>query len=67
MNDKLKIPAIGEYVRHVGKLIRIEDEIPQPQPISKDYIFEEIDARIEVKLGDTVLKTIGAYSDFYGL
>jgi hypothetical protein len=36
MENELKIPQVGEYVRNVGKLVKIEDVIPVPSPSSKD-------------------------------
>jgi hypothetical protein len=65
MPDILKIPTIGDFVRNGGKLIRIETAEPTPPP--KDYIFEEITARCEMRFNDKVLKELGEISDYYGL
>ncbi len=64
----LKMPAIGEFVRHTGKLVAIETIPPPPQPPpEQDYIFEEITARCELRLGKEVIKHLETLNDFYGL
>ena len=64
---ELKKPKIGEFVRHIGKLVSIEKAIPPPLPKpSTDYIFEEVEARCELKLNDEVLKHLVTLNDFYG-
>jgi hypothetical protein len=67
MENEFKIPQVGEYVRNVGKLIKIEDVTPMPPPIEKDYIFEYIEARCELIFRDEVIQELGTYNDFYGL
>jgi hypothetical protein len=67
MNDKLKIPTIGEYVRNIGTLVKIETvQPPIPAPY-KEYIFEDIEAKCELRLGEEVLNEIETLCDFYGL
>ena len=64
---ELKIPEIGQYVRHIGTLVGIE-EIP-PKPViepTKEYIFEQIDARCEMRHHGETLKVIQTLNDFYG-
>ena len=64
---ELKIPKVGEFVRHIGKLVSIEEIPPPPPPkLSKDYIFEEIEAQCELRLNGEVIKHIATLSDFYG-
>jgi hypothetical protein len=63
----LKLPRVGEYVRHSGKLVAIEDVTPPQPPKEIDYIFEEITAKIEVLYNNDVLKSYGEFNDFYGL
>jgi len=68
MNNDPKIPTIGEYVKHVGTFIRVEDEEPPPPPIlKKDYIFEEITAHCILMVGNELIKDLGTYNDYYGL
>jgi len=62
-----KIPQIGEYLRNIGKLVAIEEVVPPPPKIETDYIFEEVEARCELKLNGEVLKHISTLNDFYGL
>ncbi len=67
MDKKLKLPKIGEHVRNVGKLVAVESiQPPAPKPY-KLYIFEEREARCELRLGSEVLKHIETLNDFYGL
>jgi hypothetical protein len=67
MEKILKIPAIGEFVRHAGKLIKVEVILPPPPKPYTEYVFEEISARVELRLGDEVIDKIGTLNDFYGL
>jgi hypothetical protein len=62
----MKHPEINEFLRGAGTLIAIEDAKPTPPP-PKDYIFERVEARIEVRLGAEVLKSRGTFWDFDGL
>ena len=63
-----RLPIVGEFVRHHGTLIAIEEVPPKPQPPPKiDYIFEEIEARCEMRHKGEVIKEIQTLWDFYGL
>jgi hypothetical protein len=62
----LKVPQVGEYVRHNGKLVAIEDVTPPQPPKEIDYIFEEIEAKVEVLYGDEIYNHLETISDFYG-
>lgn len=63
-----RLPIVGEFVRHHGTLIAIEEVPPLPQPPPQtDYIFEEIEARCEMRLSGEVIKEIQTLNDFYGL
>ena len=66
-NSKQFLPEIGEYVRGQGTLVAIQDIVPPPPPVDKDYIFEEITARVELRLGVEVLNEICTLWDAYGL
>lgn len=62
-----RLPVIGEYVRHHGTLIAIE-EVPKPPqpPPEREYIFSEISAHWEVRLNSNKLKDGNSLNDFYG-
>lgn len=65
--EETRLPSIGEFIRGRGTLVAIQEKEPPPVPLpTKDYIFEEITAQYEVRLGDEVLKTSSMYNDFYG-
>lgn len=67
MSEKqLKIPEVGEFLRGVGVLVKIEDGEPVPPP-PKDYIFEDITARCEMRLNGEVIQEIETLNDHYGL
>lgn len=71
MEEKLekekRLPNIGEYVRGLGTLVSIVDrDPPPPPPPTKDYIFEEISARCEVRLNGKKLKELNTFNDYYG-
>ena len=66
MANEPRIPEVGEYVRGAGKLIAVVDSRPVPPP-PKDYIFQSICARFEVRRRGKVLDTGSTYNDFYGL
>jgi hypothetical protein len=62
MSNELKIPQVGEYLRDVGKLIKVEEIVPtQPQ---KDYIFEDIEYKCDLYLDDELLKSLTTYGNF---
>ena len=62
-----RLPKVGEYVRNHGRLIAIEIIPPPPQPLpEKDYIFEETEARCEIRFNDEVINIIQLLNDFYG-
>jgi hypothetical protein len=67
MTDKTdeRLPEIGEYVRRTGRLLRIEDPRPEPPP-KKDWIFEYVNARKEVRLNGKALNKLGTLNDYYG-
>ena len=67
ITEELKIPEVGEYVRNMGRLIKIEDIVPPPPPIDKDYIFEDIEAKCELIYKGTFIKSLGIFNDFYGI
>ena len=62
-----RIPDVKDFVRGIGKLVRVETVPPPPQPPPEiHYIFEEINARTELRLGDEVVKEVQTLNDFYG-
>lgn len=61
-----KVPEVGEYLRGTGKLIAVEEVPPKPEEVVKDFIFEEITAHCELRIGAEVIKEIVNYWDFYG-
>jgi len=63
----LKIPAIGEYERNVGRLIKIDKIQPPPPECYYEYIFEDITAKGELRLNGETLDTLCHISDFYGI
>ena len=69
-NVNPRIPNVGEFVRTVGRLIDVKEVTPPPPPpppSEKQYVFEQICARGEVRLNGEVLKNFGTYTDYYGL
>jgi hypothetical protein len=65
-NPKPRLPEIGEYVRGQGTLVAVQEIVPQLLPVDKYYIFEEISARVELRLGAEVIKHVVTLWDFYG-
>jgi len=59
-----RIPNVGEKVRMLGTLIRVET--PKPIQPPDEYIFEDVNARVELRLRDSVIKEFGTYNDFHG-
>jgi hypothetical protein len=59
-----RLPTAGEYVRMVGRLVDVVDSAPSPPP-PKDWIFECVAARVELRRHDRVLETFGTFNDFY--
>jgi hypothetical protein len=64
---KQRLPEIGEYVRGDGTLVAVQEIVPPPPPVNWDYIFEEITARVELRLGTEVLNKVCTLWDAYGL
>jgi len=64
MTDKPRIPNIEERVRLLGTLLRIDT--PKPIQPPDEYVFEDVDARVEIRMGDRVLKECGTFCDWYG-
>ena len=62
-----RIPEEGEFVRGQGTLVGIEIIPPEPVPPQTDYIFEQIEARCELRLHGEVIQDIQTLNDFYGL
>ncbi len=63
----MKIPKKGEFVRHHGTLIQVENFKPPPTKIEKIFIFEEQEARCELRMNGEQLKILQTLNDFYGL
>jgi len=63
---KRRLPEIGEYVRGQGTLVAVQDIVLPPPPVDKDYIFEEITAKVELLLGSEVLNEVCTLWDAYG-
>ena len=59
-----RLPAVGEYVRMVGRLVAVVDSEPQPPP-PKNWVFEGVDARVELRRRGRVLETCCTFNDFY--
>ena len=60
-NDNPRIPKIGEYVRSIGTLVAIEDVTPPPPPKQLDYIFEDVDAVVELWICGAHQSEIGSF------
>lgn len=61
-----RLPEMGEYVRGQGTLVAVEEIVPPPPQVDRDYIFEEITAEVELRLGSEVLNHICSLWDAYG-
>jgi hypothetical protein len=58
--------TVGQYVKRVGKLVRIEKITPKPLPYTLDFIFEERLARVELRRNGKVIRDERTYGDYYG-
>ena len=63
-----RAPVVGDYVRNLGRVLRVEEIPPPPQPPPKTvYVVEQVLAQIEIHSASGVLiDKRSAYSDFYG-
>jgi len=61
---KPRMPEIGENVRLVGRLIRVET--PPPIQPEDEYIFEGTSAAVKVLLNGREITDGGSFNDFYG-
>ena len=68
MTEKPRLPVVGEFVRSVGRLVGIQTIDPPPQPPpQKDYIFEDVSARCEMRLNGERINLINTLNDFFGV
>jgi hypothetical protein len=67
MDKEPRIPKVGEFVRSIGTLVKIDKVQPPPPKLIDEYIFEQIEARIEVRFNGEKLKDLSTFSDFYGV
>jgi hypothetical protein len=63
-SNPVRVPEIGEYVRHYGTLVEVQDVTPKE--IVLDYIFEERAARLEGRINGKVVKEYGTFNNHYG-
>ena len=59
-----RMPKIGEKIRMLGELVRIDEPAPVQPPA--EYIFKVVGADLELWLNGAVLKRLISYNDFYG-
>jgi hypothetical protein len=60
----VKMPLVGDFMRGIGVLKAVE--IIPVEPL-KDYIFEDTEARCELRFGDEIIKRLETFSDWYGI
>ena len=63
----METPKIDDYVRCHGVLIAVHEFTPPPPPPVKVFVFEEQEARCELRLNGNLLKELQTLDDFYGL
>lgn len=64
--EKPRIPEVGEYVRGCGKLVEIKDVTPPVKEVT-GYIFESLQATVQLWLNGRHVEDFGTFNDFYGL
>lgn len=62
----MEIPKQGDFVRRQGLLIRTEEYTPPRPPTEIDFIFEEQEARTELRLNTLTVSEIQTLNDYYG-
>jgi len=62
-----RLPDEGEYVRGVGTVVSLETYRPEPPPPECVYVFEQIEARKELRHNGEVIQCLETLWDFYGL
>ncbi len=63
----LRYPEVGQFIKHIGKLIKVEIINPPPPPSYEEFIFEEITAKIEVNRFGKIIDKVASFTDWYGL
>jgi len=67
ITNEPRTPEVGDYVRSIGRLLRVEDVTPTPPPPVKVYVFEDVTARVEILSASGVLiDERSTYTEFYG-
>ena len=64
--DTPRLPEVGEYVRMKGRLVEVQDVTPKPPPKEVDYIFEDTNARVELRINGKRITEYGTFNNFYG-
>ena len=63
-NNPPRMPKIGEKIRMLGELVRIDEPAPVQPPT--EYIFKVVGADLELWLNGIPIKSLTSYNDFYG-
>ena len=59
----VRMPKVGDVVMQHGTLVAIEDVTPKPPPPQTDYIFETMNARVEVRRRGKALDTLNTWTE----
>ena len=66
MNEKPRLPSVGEYVRNYGELIEVQEVTPPPPAKCYDYIFKSLSWRVDALANGKKLRTFVEHNDFFG-
>ena len=68
MSEAPRLPNIGEYVRNLGRLVAVVEDVPPPSPPpTKRYVFEVVSARVEIlSMSGVKIDTRESLNDFFG-
>lgn len=61
----VRLPAVGDHVRMYGTLIEVQDVTPKVE-VQHDYIFEDTDARLEMRINGKIVDRVATFNNFYG-
>lgn len=66
MMSDFKTPEVGQYLRHAGRVLEINDVTPPPPKKDIEYIVEDTSAKLDLMINGNPIKCYGVFNNHYG-